>query len=102
MNNKFFVLGIALFACVTSWTMDIKKEITKLKAQRSQIMDKAKKQSGGDSTIAYRSAIKANREELDKIDQSIEMLTTIGLLKALSELKPSENFGVVKTLQSKL
>ena len=75
-----FVLSFACVSSVTLWAMDIDKEIAKLKDQRSQMLRELEKKAGGDSTMAYRRAAKANKEQLSKFNRDIVIL---GKLKKL-------------------
>jgi len=84
---KLVALVIAFFSCISSLAMDINKEIAKLRGEQSEMMNIIEKKSGGNSTIAYRIAMKVNEKHFSKIDQEIERLERLKeidqVLKAL-------------------
>ena len=76
-NNAVKLVVLAAFCTSTSWTMDITeidKEIATLKGKRSDMKYAIAKKSGGDSTMAYRWAMKANADTFSEINQQIKTL----------------------------
>src|SRR5579871_6284911 len=73
-NAVKLVVLIISFMTSTCWTMDVDKQIAALKGKRSDMKYEIAKKSGGDSTMAYRWAMKVSADKFSEINQQIEAL----------------------------